>query len=71
LAASWRHMVERHRCWREALTAVGTDRSMLLEKPSPSLGVGNASGRMRRELKGPVGGATLRTLLPASPPAAL
>jgi hypothetical protein len=39
-------VVERHRCRGEALTAVGTDRSVLLKEPSPSLRVGDASGRV-------------------------
>ena len=71
LAAPRGHMVECHRCRGEALTAVGTDRSMLLKEPSPSLGVGDASGRMRGELQRSVRGTALGALFTASPAAAL
>jgi hypothetical protein len=46
LPASRCHMVERHRCFGEPLTAVRADGTMLLEEPSPSLGVSYASRRM-------------------------
>src|SRR5205085_11427264 len=51
LPASWCHMVERHRCFGELLTAVCADGTMLLEKPSPRFGVGDAFRRMRGEWK--------------------
>lgn len=64
-------MVERHCCRGEALTTVGTDRSMLLKEPSPSLGVGDATGWVRGELERPVRCTALRALLPASSSATL
>ena len=66
LTAAGRHVVERHRGFREPLTAVGTDGTMLLEEPSPRFGVGYASRGMRGELEGAMGGAALGALLSAS-----
>jgi hypothetical protein len=66
LPASWGHMVERHRRFGEALTAVGTHRPMSLEEPSPRFRVGDASRGMRGELDRPVRRAALRGLLSAS-----
>jgi hypothetical protein len=44
---------------------------MLLEEPSPSLGVGDATGWVRGELQRPMGGTALGALLPTSSPGAL
>jgi hypothetical protein len=66
LTATGRHVVERHRGFRESLAAVGTDGAMLLEEPSPRFGVGYASRWMRGELEGAVGGAALGALLSPS-----
>jgi len=71
LAAPRGNVVERHCRGREALTAVGADGPMSLEEPPPSLGVGDASGRMRRQLEGPVRCAALGALLSSSATAAL
>jgi hypothetical protein len=64
-------VVQRHRYRGEALTAVGTDRSVLLEEPSPSLGVSDATGRVRGELQGPVRRTAFGALLPTSSPGPL
>ena len=66
LTAAGRHVVERHRGFREPLTAVGTDGTMLLEEPSPRFGVGDASGGVRGELDRAVRCAALGALLSAS-----
>src|SRR3954467_13618414 len=66
LTAAGRHMVERHRGFRELLTAVGTDGTVLLEEPSPRFGVGDASRGVRRELEGAMRCAAFGALLPAS-----
>ena len=66
LTAAGRHVVERHRGFREPLTAVGTDRTVLLEEPSPRFGVGDASCGVRGELDGAVRCAALGALLSAS-----
>lgn len=71
LAASRGHVVERHRCRREALTAVGTDGSVPLKEPPSRFGVGDATGRMRRELQRSVRGTAFRAVFPASASAAL
>ena len=71
LAAPRGNVVESHCRGSETLTTVGADRTVLLEEPSPCLGVGDASGGMRGELEWPVGSATLRALLSASPATAL
>ena len=66
LAAAGRHVVERHRGFREPLTAIGTDGSMLLEEPSSRLGVRDASCRVRGELERAVRCAAFGALLSAS-----
>ena len=71
LAAPRSHVVEGHRRRGKALAAVGADRTMLFEKPSPSLGVGDASRRMRGELERAVRCAAFGALLPASPASAM
>jgi hypothetical protein len=64
-------VVEGHCRGSESLTTVGADRTVLLEEPSPCLGVGDASRGMRGELEWPVGSAALRALLSASSATAL
>ena len=66
LTAAGRHMIERHRGFREPLAAVGTDGTMLLEKPSPRFGVGNSTRRVRGELERAMRCAALGALLSAS-----
>jgi hypothetical protein len=71
LAAPRGNVVERHRRGREAITAVRADGAMLLEEPSPGLGVGDASRGMRGELQGAVRCAAFGALLSASPASAM
>ena len=66
LAAAGSYVVERHRGFREPLTAVGTDGTMLLKEPSPRFGVGDASRRVRGELEGAMRCAAFGALLSAS-----
>ena len=66
LTAAGRHVVQRHRGFREPLTAVGADGTMLLDEPSPRFRIGDASRGVRGELEGTVGGAALGALLSAS-----
>lgn len=71
LAAPRGNVVERHRRGREAITAVRADRTMLLEEPSPGLGVGDASCGMRGELQGAMRCAAFGALLSSSPASAM
>lgn len=71
LAAPRGNVVERHRRGREAIAAIRADRTVLLEEPSPGLGVGDASRGMRGELQGAVRCAALGALLSASPASAM
>jgi hypothetical protein len=71
LAAPRGNVIESHCRGSETLTTVGANRTVLLEEPSPCFGVGDASRGMRGELEWPVGSATLRALLSASPATAL
>ena len=66
LAAAGRHVVQCHRGFREPLTAVGTDGTMLFEEPSPGFGVGDASRGVRGELQRAVRCAAFGALLSAS-----
>ena len=59
------HVVERHEDRRESLAAVGADRPVVLEEPSPGFGVSDAASRVRRELDRPVRRATLGARLSA------
>lgn len=67
LAASWGYVVECHQDRRESLAAVGTDGSVLFEKPSPRLGVCDSPGGVRCQLNGAVRCASFGALLSASP----
>jgi hypothetical protein len=65
-------MIERHEDRRVSFATVSADRSVLLEEPSPCLGVRHAPGRVRCQLNGAVRGAAFRSLLSTSrstPPA--
>ena len=65
LPASWRHVVERHRGFREALTAVSANGTVLLEKPPPSFSVGDPACRVRGELNRAMRCTALGTLFSA------
>ena len=66
LTAAWRHVIERHCGFREPLAAVGANGTVLLEKPPPCLGVGDASCGVRGELQRAVRRTAFSALLSAS-----
>jgi hypothetical protein len=51
LTAARRNVVERHHLRGEFTPAVGADRTVLFEQPCTRVGVGGATGRMRRQLE--------------------